>query len=259
MARRILVTGINGLIGKRLLNSEELNFLASDTEIDILKPRGPELVIKKALEMNCHEILHLAWTSNSSQDYDSSSLHQAWRIQSFKMAIEAQEQKLAISLVGTGLDSNPFSKSAYIREKSLLKISLSPLINKKEILWIRPFYLVDILERRPRIIRELIDSGIGGFSMQSGNSKQDYILASDVASAISYLLENRVLGAVDIGSGSLTRNIDLCRAVAEKLDFPMPTDRELDMPIAGPTADIVQLLQLGWLPAETSKLLNGES
>jgi len=221
-----------------------------------LDAKGPEQIIKKALDIRCREILHLAWTSNSSPNYDSSELHEAWRIQSYKLAVMAKESNLAISLIGTGLDDNPLSKIAYIREKSLLKISLSHLIEDRQILWVRPFFVVDISEKRPRIIRELIDSGREGFAVRSGNSQQDYILVNDVAEAISYLLKNQALGQVDIGYGSPTRNIDLCRTIAKKLSFPPPADQELEAAIAGPVADITELTKLGWLPIETAKLLN---
>jgi hypothetical protein len=255
VARRILVTGNSGTIGRHLSNFEELEFLAVTPRIDILSQRGPDQIIKKALEMNCQEILHLAWTSNSSPNYDSSKLHEVWQIQSSMLALKARETDLSISLVGTGLDTDPFSKSAYIREKSKLKVNVSKLIEEQEILWIRPFFVVDIPDKRPRIIRELIDSGPEGFAMRSGNSTQDYVLANDVANGIRCLLKNRISGQVDVGSGTLTRNIDLCGSVAKKFGFPLPTDQELDSTTTGPVADITLLTKLGWLPTKTAKLL----
>jgi hypothetical protein len=254
MARKFLVTGKTGIIGRNLISDESIQYVQYLQNINFLKHDSPNVLVKAALSMECQGIIHLAWESNSSLDYNMNLRNVQWRKNTENLADLAIANNLELTLVGTCLDDDPNSTNVYIREKSLLRISLLSRIESETILWIRPYFVVDVEARRPRLVNHYISSAVENPIIRSGLTQHDYILSIDVAGAIHLALQHNLRGLLDVGSGFLTSNLDLCKSIGRELDLAAPSDEKIYEPNSK-TADISILENLGWKPINTEQFL----
>jgi len=147
----------------------------------------------------------------------------------------------------------------YAQEKiktfnSLSKISANTASN---FTWVRIFQPYGIGQDPSRFLPSLIRSSIYGehLSIDQPNAISDWISKSDVGDAFNFIIENQILGAVDVGSGVGTSNIELVEVIAS-LTGKAPNIR-INTLEAEPTGLVMDQLSplklLGWANSKTLK------
>ncbi|WP_157906166.1 NAD-dependent epimerase/dehydratase family protein [Candidatus Planktophila limnetica] len=257
MASHILMVGHTGFIGQAILSMPtNIQFKLTKNRINLEVTESSDLMIKEAITSNCGGILDLAWQSNKHDDYDNLKTHSKWQIETEYLARAAAKAGLKVYLVGTGEDDHPPASNKYATAKFQLKESLRDLIRAGQVIWLRPFYIVSIIQQRPRIIRGILESETSNFTIESPQSTNDFILVEDVALGIIKCLENETSGEIDIGSGALTSNIQIARIVCDLRNLPIPKTGFKPMR-QGNIANIENLKKLKWAPTYTKKFLTG--
>lgn len=197
MARKVLVTGGTGFIGSKLVSTLSLEYLKIGSEIDFLEPDGITRIISLATENKCDAILHLAWISNSRIDYENNINNLIWSTKTIEFATSAVKKNLFFLAIGTGAELESENQSVYVQSKRITKSKLSNLISSNLIAWVRLFYIVDVIERRPRIINELFKIN-GSNLIMYGSTMNDYIFIEDVISGLDFILANSISGEIDL-------------------------------------------------------------
>jgi len=125
--------------------------------------------------------------------------------------------------------SNPFSEqetplkplSAYGQAKLELFNAFSDICDTSGLsgVWVRPFFLYGPGEARHRLAADVVISLLEGRAAlcSSGVQRRDYLHVSDVASAITLLLDSKAQGGVNIGSGKAIAIKDLILEIAHQI------------------------------------------
>ena len=123
--------------------------------------------------------------------------------------------------------------------------------------WARVFQAFGPNEKSERFVPGLITKLRNGteFSIRTPNFEMDWIHTEDVASAIVFMLENRLNHFVDIGTGIGTTVKELSELICEEFDLD-PNLLDFSGQILGHEKKAVvdaqtQLLSLGWQPTES--------
>jgi nucleoside-diphosphate-sugar epimerase len=256
MARKVLVTGGTGLLGRKLYSNSNLEFVKVGSEIDLLSENGPELIVRLAKQLECETLLHLAWNSNSVPGYEKSLINRNWLSTSMQIARECKDNGISFVGVGTGLEEDQSNQSEYAQSKRKLREFLQSEIGFEYMSWIRPFYIFDIQEMRPRIVEALFkQSKLDPLVIKFGSSEIDYISSSDVVNGITEAVSANLCGVIDIGSGYLISNRKFVTAVClnEHIKIPLILDGSSGTPSA---ANLTPLVSLGWTPTHTQRYLS---
>lgn len=251
MARKVLVTGGTGFIGSKLESTLNLEYLKIGSEIDFLKSDGIMRIISLAIKNNCDAILHLAWISNSQKNYENNPDNLIWYTKTIEFAASAIKENLLFISIGTGAESESENQTLYVQSKRLTKHKLLNLTPSNLITWVRLFYIVDITERRPRIINELFKNN-GIKIIMYGSAMNDYVFIEDVISGINFILANNIFGEIDLGSGFLTSNSELITKICNLTGVQLPIIDNI-FRSNGEVADTDKLTRLGWNPTLTTK------
>lgn len=123
--------------------------------------------------------------------------------------------------------------------------------------WARVFQAFGPNEKSERYVPGLITNLRKGdkFSIRTPNFEMDWIHTADVASAIVFMIENRLDHFVDIGTGVGTTVKELSELICEELDLDSTLlDYSGQVPGHKKRAVVdkqTQLLSLGWQPTES--------
>ena len=127
----------------------------------------------------------------------------------------------------------------------------------KQTHWVRVFQAFGPFEKPERFVPGLISSLTNKrkFSIRTPNYEMDWIHTADVASAIVFMLENRLNHFVDIGTGIGTTVKELSELICEEFDLDSNL-LDFSEQIPGHEKKAVvdrqtQLLSLGWRPTES--------
>lgn len=252
------MVGHSGFIGQAILSTPtNIEFTLAKNRLNLKTKESSDLIVNEAIMSDSKGILDLAWQSNDNDNYDKLKTQSDWQIATEYLARSAVESGLKVYLVGTSEDDHPPTSNKYATAKFKLKESLRDLIISGDVTWLRPFYIVSIIKRRPRIIRGILESESLNFTIKSPQSTNDFVLVEDVASGILSCLENNAPGEVDIGSGILTSNLRLARIVCKIENLPMP-NMGFQSTMQGHVANLEYLEKIGWKPTYTKLFLNGD-
>lgn len=203
---KILLTGHNGYIGSRLLKS--LNIYANDCVIFVWDKNFGDLFdterFASALELIKPDIAILcAWQSTRPLDYEFDPRHFAWpRILELQVKILKANNVFPI-VFGSVADTFASVKDAYTQSKIELRRRLQVSIDCMEISYLRPHYVLDEIEERPRIVKGIRASieEARDFLPNNPDGYADYIHINDVISAIHLVVFHKIAGIVNISSG----------------------------------------------------------
>ncbi len=259
---KLLVTGATGLLGSHLIqhlssNAREWNLVAWDRNVhgDLHTPGSvaPSLEREKP-----DQLLHLAWNPTGSSDYDVDVRNALWVEASLELARCCIEQGIQFFGVGTCLEyTTPVDDTPYLASKRALFAGLSDAIGLDKFTWIRPFWIVSKLDRRPRLVADALDALTQGrqFVPRNPQHRRDFIEISDVATALTAVLTNRAAGVIDIGAGETRTVGQLLRSVLDSPfdDLELPSSREA---VPEGMADTRRLIEFGWAPFATDSLFS---
>jgi nucleoside-diphosphate-sugar epimerase len=258
MASKVLVTGGTGLLGRRLPNNSGLDFFKIGSSINLLENRGVEKVLSLANSYGCDAVLHMAWTSNSKSNYEVSPENILWAEKSIELAKKCVERGMFFAGIGTGLENDSSNTTPYVLSKRQVRTELLSELSLGLAGWLRPYYIFDIKECRPRLLKFVLDNSQDNFFVvNNGNSLHDYISSFDVSSGILEALRINLSGTVDIGSGKLISNRFFLQLICEELGIPVPKILS-NSTGAGIVANLSAISETGWRPTLTEQFLKSE-
>jgi nucleoside-diphosphate-sugar epimerase len=263
VASRVLVLGLSGLIGSHLGKSDiKVEYIGASSRCDLEDLNSIDTIISEAQELMCDSLLHLAWDSNSSIDYDRRPSHNDWVKYSSILIHRAIEKKIRVYATGTGLENDEFfSASQYLTAKKRLHADIQSEISKGNVTWLQPYFILSPMFHRPRILAEYLKDPIN-FEPKQPMSRHDYIFVDDVGLAIDKIIEHQIQGVVEIGAGVLRTNHELINSirfhdenyksysVAKPIFQSYPENRP---------ADTTKLSSIGWVPVTTSIFFDFET
>lgn len=204
------MSGSYGLLGSAFRKQLSAELVIAETlSASALDVGDIQHLIAKMADKGVDTFLHLAWPA-SSYDGDYRTSASNFSALEKTLAIGRACQSLGITFVGIGsaLDESPVHQNSYSLTKFVARQIYLEDIEKGRITWVRPFYVFDgqtwpaFIHKPKEGVVEILD-----------DSPRDFIHVSDVASGLIAVLQNRLLGQVDILSGTLRRPSDLCRAM----------------------------------------------
>lgn len=259
---RLLVTGASGFLGRRIvprLNSDATHgdptvlawsrathgdLLDAEARRRILDGQQPDVV------------LHLAWLATGTPDYRDSPDNARWAEATTRFALEAQDRGIVFVGMGSMIEDDQSERSAYAISKraAAAAIGAQPESSSR-VAWLRPSWIFDFTELRPRVLRAYVSAFASGRAFQPATPETllDFVHLDDVASAIQIALDRRVRGQWNINAGHQVSVRDLIHSYTEWRDGLVP-----DPPPAGEglyDLGTPNMTEFGWSPRETHRLL----
>ena len=201
-------------------------------------------------------VLHLAWHSTDSPNYESDPIHLRWAEESINFAHECLRRDVWFLCTGSAADrSQPINhhlrNSNYSESKIRLRQEFLNLPAPAKLTWLQPQYVFSMVALRPRLLRAVIQSSNPDVFIPSNpDSLHDFIHIDDTATAICTVLRHSIISDVHIGSGRQISTLDFAETVKFQSGFrdtlPRITEHQ-SLETAKP------LSSLGWLPIATNK------
>ena len=237
--KKILITGITGLIGQYITNplldkSYEI-YATSKSRIDGVATINIDLLDTKQIDNMFSNnkfdyLIHLAWGSLGGEAYKN-EIHNKWSETSFYLFQKFYESG-GIKAVGAGTCFEYISKDTPLIETDSLgsdllypqtKINLyNELVdytkkNNNNFAWGRIFYTYGKNEKPERLVPHIINKLKANEKViiKTSHLIKDYIYAKDIANAFIAILESKVNGAVNISSGKPIKVGELAMEIAK--------------------------------------------
>ena len=247
---RVGVTGASGLIGSATsaaLVSQGIDVRNLSFRQMVELSRSETVALIKGLKLDA--IIHMAWPASSTPDYLHSEENLMCALTTERLAqsqLELQSYLIAFgSVLDNGTDSSPYSKSKFMTRELLSSEEYS-----KTVSWLRPYFVFSN-GRWPNFLKN--DSKDQVIRLRD-DSPREYIELSDIVTAVSTVLGNRLTGQVDIGSGYKRTPMQLLGALGLQGKLMESTNSFQDIPIS----DTALLRSKGWSPSVTDNLLGGD-
>ena len=279
---KIAILGASGFLGSPIVDSFELadwevisfsrSESASSVRQVILVDLFEEESLRRALLLSRpNVVLSTAWntehgkfwTNNSNIDYRDSTLRFAEL--SFQAGVE--------TFIGIGTMSE-YGTSPGFCDANLTPLIINDIYSKSKIEtglelkkigeaygrqthWARVFQAFGPNEKSERFVPGLIAKLQKGteFSIRTPNFEMDWIHTADIASAIVFMLKNKLSHFIDIGTGIGTTVKELSELICEEFDLDSNLlDYSAQIPGHQKKAVVdrkSQLLSLGWQPSES--------
>lgn len=277
MAKKVLLTGANGFIGKNAqtllkdagyevhsVSSREV--MLTETvwhKIDILDSGKVSDFIKN---LKPDYLLHLAWDTTPGK-YLTNPQNLDWVAATLNLCRAFYENGGGRAVfAGTCFEYNLYDQ--VLKESStcipsslygVCKLALSEIISKYceernlSFAWGRIFYLYGPYENEERVIPYVINSLLSGREAlcSDASARKDYLYVEDVAAALIHLLNIGQSGVFNIGSGKTLPLKDILSTTAELVGnsvlLKLGVKSELyDVPVI--QADTSKLINTGFLP-----------
>jgi len=200
-------------------------------------------------------VLHLAWLSTNGKNYELEPANLDWAVATSSLASIAED--LGAWFIGTGSIIEECSEIASPYRESKILARDKILSTFPTATWLRPAWLLNPVEGRPRLIGEYFRSRRNheSFRVNSPATQHDFMHIADLPSALALILASRLTGVQDIGLG-------IPHTVLEVLESIDPSAHENIFLDDDPTAsrppeylsNIERLTNLGWKPNETTRL-----
>ena len=279
---KIAILGANGFLGSQIANSFELkgweviDFSRTESHSsarqEFLADIFKEESLRRALMLSRPEVvLSTAWDTEHGKFWTNES-NLAYRDATLRFA-ELSFQSGVETFIGVGTMSE-YGTSPGFCDAEVTPLVINDIYSKSKIEtglelkkigeafgqrthWARVFQAFGPNEKSERFVPGLIKKLQNGFefSIRTPNFEMDWIHTADVASAIVFMLENRLNHFVDIGTGIGTTVKELSELICEEFDLnPNLLDYSGQIPGHEKKAVVngqTQLLSLGWRPTES--------
>ena len=259
---RILVTGSGGFIGMHLLGEITHHF---GSAVEVLTWSGrrqgdlrvPGVLESKVRAIKPDAVVQLAWSPTSVPDYAMKPENALWLDVGLRLAKLSQELGFWVLFAGSAADelSEDTFKTPYGNAKRNLRTVVLNQGRNGLCTWFRPQYVYSVEYRRPALLRQTFaEEGKDAFTPDRPDDLRDWIDVRDVATGITAILANRILGVVDLGSGKAHTVQQFLTAVRLN-EIRDASKTDLSLWQSSPRgADMRTLEAVGWQPRFTQAL-----
>ena len=267
---KVLLIGSRGFIGQEiLLQLNQLGWEVTEFNRTEKNPLGymNKLAVTELFANYSFEcVISTAWTTSHSTYRDSNEnfQHQA---ATENLALEAKHYSIPIfvalgsaaeygdnNLAATSLSSTLKPVDNYSSAKISTFLSLTRIFESTStlLIWHRIFQPYGHGQDPNRFLPTLISNITSGSKMEIKNPEHiyDWINVVDVAKAVLYSIKNKIGGAIDVGTGIGTSNIQLARLVSNVFEMKnLAQKNSLESQVLGLVMDAdTPLVNHGWVP-----------
>ena len=253
---RVLISGGSGLIGRRVVEAyrvdDGLDQLSPITraDVDLLDADGWRRVLD---EHRPDVVIHLAWSASAQPGYREHDDNARWVDATVRAAELSADRGIFFVGTGTAVDDVP-AEDAYSRSKWAARNALAAQIAAGGLTWLRPFYVFDEERPSPAVLSAALSAKAAGnaVALARPTSRHDFVHARDAGTAIKAVVDGRITGTVDIGSGATASVSELvesygCTWVSSgTASAAAATDA---------VADMAAVRAMGWSPVVTDARL----
>jgi nucleoside-diphosphate-sugar epimerase len=247
----IAISGASGLFGSAFLAkySENLHVTKS-LQLQNLADADIYREIESLSAFGTQTFLHLAWSASSSKENYRFSEENFDALRKTVLLKEACSQ-MGIKFVGIGtvVDKVGITESYYQLAKFTCRQMFRREIEEEKITWVRPHYVFND-DSWPSFLQS--DKSLPVTILN--NSPRDFIHLDDVISGLFLILQKKILGEIDLGSGWLTKPSELCEAFGKEFIIEQGETGGVQLE-ASPTASSHPRLSQYWVPTKTHALL----
>lgn len=264
---RLLVTGASGFLGSEVIrrlspnNRDNVEILLWQQTLhgSLLSPDSRHLFLD---QFKPDTVLHLAWQSTSSPDYEVDVGHYDWSQATLEFAAECSLRGIWFICAGSAIDerngsTSHLDSSSYLESKRLLKTRFQRLIHSQSrVTWLRIQYVFSISALRPRLLRGVLESpSPRDFRPTNPESLHDFIHIDDVVTAILCILGSGVTGEITIGTGILISTADFVEAAKYQCGYLKEKPK---LSVVTAIATSTHLQRLNWSPSASYRFLGIE-
>lgn len=241
---KTLITGPSGFIGKSLLNQKfegEIHTLSREPfnshRIDIHQHYGDlhdKNMLKKIAKLKFERVIHLAWQGLPVLTPDNNRLNFNLSKNFLEYLIDSGVREVNIS--GSCLEYGALNElvdettpGVNIGDFGQTKLELLGYLESQQIpfRWFRIFYAYGPFQHKNSLLMHAYRSAKMGssFIARETRDSKDFIFVSDVARAISMLLQTKgAFGVFNIGSGKSISIGTMINTVNQELNVPLLID-----------------------------------
>ena len=256
----ILVFGSTGFIGSNVCDVfEENNWLITKgSTLDLDKIEEMRRQVSEFSENNKHNekfMLQAAWYNTTNDDYRMNDLNFEWiKINSALMEL-CIEFNIYPYFIGSCLERVTRYLDKYQESKKQSLEILENSFSHKPFGWLRVFYCYSFEYCRPDLIRDAVASIHNReiFNIRNPKVSHDFVHIADVSTAIYIAIKNKLIGLIEIGSGSSTTVGAFIRRNLPQTQISSGENSDSFYPPEEGVADISLLLSYSWQPEKSMK------
>jgi hypothetical protein len=217
---KILITGDTGLIGTHfrglVANDYEqsapidLELAKGSSRFNLLNPDKSFAVIES---LRLTHVLHLAWSSTESSQYDKGEAHFQWANATLALVKKLSSAGIVSWVVGTGLEGEKLEPKVSPYGEAKLKLKSDVLsLGDSSCRWISMPYIFSIHHQRPRVLKSCLEGEAPLFP----DVEKDYLEIRDVALQLRNIVRADSSPISSVSSRTRIKNSVLCEQVIAK-------------------------------------------
>jgi nucleoside-diphosphate-sugar epimerase len=246
-ALSIAVTGSTGLIGSAFLDKiPEKVLLERRIHLNTLAVSAIPNVVQSLSSEGVDVLLHLGWPASTFKENYRFAESNFDALQKTIVLKEAcLENNILFVGIGSVVDSFCGDGNFYQLTKFACRQMLSSEIRDEIITWVRPFYVFNN-DSWPTFLHGDVNLPI----LIQDNNDRDFIHIDDVVTGLWAIIQHRIRGEIDLGSGILRKPSDICAVFGK--EFQVRSDF-VEKTVSSQYAPAKPNLQLSkyWNPKQT--------
>jgi hypothetical protein len=217
---KILITGDTGFVGthfRNLVANDHEQYSPIDLELakgssrfNLLDPDKAFAVIEP---LSLTHVLHLAWSSSASSQYDKGQSHSQWADATLALVKKLSRAGIVSWVVGTGLEGEKQESKISPYGEAKLKLKSDVLsLGDSSCRWISMPYIFSIHHQRPRVLKSCLE----GEAPMFPDVEKDYLEIRDVALQLRNIVRANSSPISSVSSRTRIKNSVLCEQVVTK-------------------------------------------